>query len=393
MINNRYNNCIDIVKFAQYMRILEDELKKIKLKYKNIILYGAGSICNIIEPYLDRNVIAIVDKNISNNKISSPDRIKDYQFDCIIITAIEHQKEIIKYLVENFKINEEKIILLTQINFSIDNNNFIPKLETFTAGICTQKQLESKEYKKWIEICGEDNNKMHRKLWEFAFILDSLNRKKMLIPNKKGLGFAVGTEPLPSVLCNIDIEILATDLDFENANKKGWVNTNQHANNIEALNTKKLCSNEKFNQLCKFENVDMNNIPDSLTGFDFLWSACALEHLGSIELGLNYIHNSLKCLNPGGIAVHTLEYNCSSNTDTIVSGPTVLFRKQDIERIVDILEKDGHTIDKINFEDGILPYDKYVDFPPYDLNHHLKLKLDKYIVTSLGIVIQKKSQN
>lgn len=388
MISNRYNNGIDIVKFAQYIRTLEDELKKIKLKYKNIILYGAGSISNIIKPYLDKNVIAVVDKN---DKIYSPDKIKNYKFDCIIITAIEYQKEIIKYLTETFGIDEEKIILLTQINFTIEDNSSTSELKTFTSGICTQEQLESKEYKRWIKICGEDDNKMHRKLWEFAFILDSLNNKNMLCSGKKGLGFAVGTEPLPSVLCNMGIEILATDLDFENANEKGWVNTNQHATNLEALNTKNLCDNLKFKELCKFENVDMNNIPDSLMGFDFIWSACALEHLGSIELGLNYISNSLKCLKPGGIAVHTLEYNCSSNSDTIETGPTVLFRRQDIKRIVDVLGKEGHVVDKINFEDGSLPYDKYVDFPPYDLNHHLKLKLGKYVATSLGLVIQKKS--
>lgn len=134
----------------------------------------------------------------------------------------------------------------------------------------------------------------------------------------------MGEELLPSAFCSFGSKILATDLNFDEALGKGWVHTNQHAKNLEQLNNKKICNTEEFKRLCSFKNVDMNKIPKDLKNFDFIWSACALEHLGSIEQGEEFIHNSLQCLKPGGIAVHTTEYNFSSNDDTITFGPTVL---------------------------------------------------------------------
>ena len=37
--------------------------------------------------------------------------------------------------------------------------------------------------------------------------------------------------------------------------------------------------------------------------FDFVWSACAFEHLGSILNGLEFVVNSVKCLKPGGVVL------------------------------------------------------------------------------------------
>jgi cyclopropane fatty-acyl-phospholipid synthase-like methyltransferase len=36
---------------------------------------------------------------------------------------------------------------------------------------------------------------------------------------------------------------------------------------------------------CRFRRADMNAMPDTLGQFDFVWSACAFEHLGSIRQG------------------------------------------------------------------------------------------------------------
>ena len=78
----------------------------------------------------------------------------------------------------------------------------------------------------------------------------------------------------------------------------------------------------------------MRQLPPDLDGFNFTWSACAFEHLGSIKLGQEFIQNQMHCLRPGGVAVHTTEYNVLSNADTISEGETVLFRRRDVERIV-----------------------------------------------------------
>jgi 2-polyprenyl-3-methyl-5-hydroxy-6-metoxy-1,4-benzoquinol methylase len=258
--------------------------------------------------------------------------------------------------------------------------------------ICTQEQLESEVFQDWAERLGEARGHLHRKVWEWCFITQALYERNLLRSGVSGLGFAVGTEPLASLFCSLGTSICATDMLTDLAKERGWVDTNEHASGINALNVRSLCSDELLAKNCTFRHVDMNNIPDDLGGFDFIWSSCALEHLGSLGHGEAFIHNAMKCLKPGGFAIHTTEYNFSSNDFTLESGETVLYRRQDIERIVDQLKKAGHDID-MDFTAGCLSGDSFVDVPPYKHYPHLKLQLDKYVVTSVGIIIEKGFSN
>ncbi len=203
---------------------------------------------------------------------------------------------------------------------------------------------------------------MHRKIWEWCFITQALYERNLLRPGISGLGFAIGTEPLASLFCSLGASICATDIFTDIAKKQGWVDTNQHASGIQSLNSRKLCSDELFNQNCTFRHVDMNDIPSDMQDFDFIWSSCALEHLGSLKHGEEFIYNAMKCLKPGGFAIHTTEYNFSSNSSTISSGDTVLYRRQDIEKIIQHIREQGHYID-IDFTAGYLPSDAFIDLP------------------------------
>jgi hypothetical protein len=65
--------------------------------------------------------------------------------------------------------------------------------------------------------------------------------------------------------------------------------------------------------------------------YDFLWSSCALEHLGSLDAGLDFVVNAMDLLKPGGTAIHTTEFNLSSDDETLTSGPCVIYRRRDID--------------------------------------------------------------
>jgi SAM-dependent methyltransferase len=208
---------------------------------------------------------------------------------------------------------------------------------------------------------------LHRKLWEWCFITDVLDKEGMLSSGQKGLGFAVGREPLVSFFASRGVEILASDLDVERAANAGWVGSNEHAASLEMHNF-------SFNELGKF---------------DFVWSSCAFEHLGSLEHGLKYVENAMDCVKPGGIAVHTTEFNVGSNEETHSEGGTVIYRRQDIEELASRLRRDGHLI-KIKYNFGDQPSDYNVDVPPYTHDVHLKLHLMGHTTTSIGIVIRKK---
>ncbi len=133
----------------------------------------------------------------------------------------------------------------------------------------------------------------------------------------------------------------------------------------------------------------MNAVPADLDGqFDFCWSACALEHLGSIEAGLAFIERSVDCLVPGGVAVHTTEFNCSSDDDTLDHASTVLFRKRDLLALAERLRGRGHRID-LTFDLGDQPLDSHVDVAPYSADRHLKLQIERWVTTSFGLIVHK----
>ncbi len=271
--------------------------------------------------------------------------------------------------------------------------------EDFTKGgllkscLCNQKDLDSEALSTWLDTLAHPTasvSNRQRKTWEWCFIAQALSERELLQHSKRGLGFAVGTEPLPAFLASRGCEIVATDLSSDDREAAAWQETNQHASNLEELNAKGLCDEEKFKQLVSFRSVDMNHIPADLkqSQFDFVWSSCSLEHLGSLSKGMAFIESSLECLKPGGIAVHTTEFNLSSNLFTVDNQQTVIYRRRDIEALAKRLRARGHQIE-LDFTQGQAPADKFVDVPPYQSDNHLRLLLSGYVCTSIGLIIRK----
>jgi hypothetical protein len=262
--------------------------------------------------------------------------------------------------------------------------------------LCTQAQIESESLQFWSEKLRPawDGSRSglkilhHRKLWEWCFIAQALWERGLLRPGRRGLGFGVGREPLAALFANYGCEIVATDLDEASAKKEGWVDTHQHAARLEVLNDHGLCSPDSFGRRVKFREVNMNCIPRDLRDFDFTWSSCSFEHLGSIRRGQEFINNMLVCMKPGGVGVHTTEFNLSSNHETIDNAQTVLFRERDLNVMICSLRGSGHRIElDLSKGDGAL--DDYIDLPPYKPNPHLKLQFGAFVTTSVGLIIEK----
>jgi len=266
--------------------------------------------------------------------------------------------------------------------------DFLPKEHPFTkSSICRQADFLTKDYEYWCSVFKQKPF-FHRKQWEYVYILKTLSQRGMLLPGKKGLGFAVGTEPIPSVLASHGCHIVATDIDPVIGEEKGWANGNQLCRQVHDLNSLNICSTEHFENHCTYRPVDMNNIPEDLRAFDFNWSSCSFEHLGSIKKGLDFLYNQIQTLKPGGVAVHTTEYNISSNDETLETDNCVIFRRRDIEDVVTKIRNEGHNVAELDYSIGWLPFDYKVDEPPWGIPH-LRLKLGPYVCTSIGIVITK----
>jgi len=264
-----------------------------------------------------------------------------------------------------------------------------PQPIPFSSSLCHQAHFGLDQYRFWAEQLKE-RPKFQRKQWEFIYIAQALYERGFLTPGRKGLVFGAGQEQLPSLFASFGVEILATDQAAEDAERSGWSASLQHTFDLAALNQRGICTDRMFRELVSFTPVDMNAIPNSLDGqFDFCWSACALEHLGSLEHGLRFIENSMRTLRPGGVAVHTTEYNLSSNTDTLETEHCSYYRRRDIEGFIERMTGAGFDVAPIDWKLGEGFAERVIDLPPYAGRGepHIRLKAGMYDTTSIGLII------
>lgn len=234
--------------------------------------------------------------------------------------------------------------------------------------------------------------RFHRKLWEFVYVHHQLDAAGVLAPGRRGVGFGVGTEPLPAVFAARGAEILATDAPVDIGQAAGWADSAQFAAGKAALPRDGLCDEVAFERLVDFRHVDMTAIPDDVSGFDFCWSACCFEHLGSLQAGLDFVEQTVeRVLKPGGVAVHTTEFNLSSNDATLETGGTVIYRRRDLEGLIERLRSRGHEVTPLRIAPDSHPMDGWVDIPPYSSDAHLKLALGQFTCTSVGLIVRRKS--
>jgi SAM-dependent methyltransferase len=237
----------------------------------------------------------------------------------------------------------------------------------------------------------------HRKIWELCYICQVLFTEEKLTPDRRGLGFGCGQEPLPSVFAKYGVQVMATDLDQHRPEAEVWRLTDQHAVSAESFRRRDICPDEQCLARIEFRPLDMSSIPSEFDGqFDFCWSACALEHLGSLAKGLAFIENSLRTLKPGGVAVHTTEFTLNEG-ETIDNYPTVLYQARHLIEFAEEMRNKGYEVAEYDFSPGSGILDRFVDLPPWAHEHyippqhyaHLKLNIDGYTCTSMGMIIKK----
>lgn len=267
-----------------------------------------------------------------------------------------------------------------------------PNLETPTWQLCTAAQFDDPFY---LAVAGKlhfDPNRIHRKLWEWVYIVRVIERMIGDLSGKNGLTFGVGKEPMVAHFAANGANVLATDLDPAAASASGWIETQQHAASVENLQYPDICAPARLRRRVTFMPMDMNNIPKDISGFDFLWSSCSFEHLGSLDAGLKFVERAMHCLRPGGTAVHTTEFNVNSDDTTLETRGLSIYRRRDLVKLASRLARDGNSVPLINFERGTTVRDGYIDMPPYRSDLHLKLKVSGFVTTSFGLFARREAE-
>lgn len=256
--------------------------------------------------------------------------------------------------------------------------------------LCTQSDFFRPSYPFWIQKIGE-MPRFQRKMWELWYVCQALYERRMLEPGRRGIAFGVGQEPLPSLFASFGCDVLATDQGLPDAERQGWAATNQHASDLAGLYKNWLCDERTFAEHVSWQALDMREIPANLeNSFDFCWSTCAFEHLGSLQAGIDFVLESMNVLRPGGVAVHTTEFNLSSNKETLESEQVSIYRRFDMERLVEKLLAAGHEVEPFDWRPGNGILDHYIDLPPYRSFPHLKLRIEQYTCTSVGLIARKR---
>jgi SAM-dependent methyltransferase len=142
-----------------------------------------------------------------------------------------------------------------------------------------------------IRTMGEEP-RFHTKQWEYAQVLEA---KRRYAPNAKHLaGVGCGREPLIPILARQAEKLTATDLyDMTGA----WADAQERPDRIWP---------ELKNLVV--HPMDMRKVDLPHSSVDFIWSLCAVEHVGQAADVVDTVRQIGKLLAPGGIFVLTTEY-------------------------------------------------------------------------------------
>ena len=160
---------------------------------------------------------------------------------------------------------------------------------------------------------------LHRKWWEWAFIFDRLS-KAACSPWDARAGVRSGRRETAVLFAKLGASITATDAP----SGMNWTNISDGSDYKHWLFKSDIIDQEAFDDRVSFEYCDMNHISTHLTDYDFCWSSCCFEHLGSLQHGIDFVINSVE--RPlKSAALHATRRSLISPLMTRRSKPVLLF--------------------------------------------------------------------
>ena len=252
---------------------------------------------------------------------------------------------------------------------------------------CTRAQFNEPVYARWAAEMQQPALE-DRRQWAEIFILQALERYGMLRPGAQGLG--VGARPWtgPAIMAARGCSLVVSDLrpsgDDSPATSPAALNAM-----VEDLRFPTICADDIFDRQVHARSATTTDLGAALTAFDFAWSIGTLEHLGSIASAQSFMSDSIAALTLGGIAVHTTLLNSGSTMDTVDEASTVLFRRQDLERIAVDLVSRGHYVAQLAFDMGDPPIEPESGAVLAPKDPELAAALDELCPVPFGLIVRR----
>eukprot|EP01064_Diplonema_japonicum_P024194 TRINITY_DN346_c0_g2_i2.p1 TRINITY_DN346_c0_g2~~TRINITY_DN346_c0_g2_i2.p1 ORF type:complete len:371 (+),score=79.67 TRINITY_DN346_c0_g2_i2:64-1113(+) len=230
-----------------------------------------------------------------------------------------------------------------------------PDLTVLKSRVCSYTHAAQDWVAQYAIDVGDGPWTLHRKQWEFAVIMEALEKTDKLGEGKRGLGFAVGQEPLARYFVKRGSRVTVSDMPMTGKLRASWAKTGQHAGELENTWKPGVVTLDEYKEKADFVPVDMNNIPKELLQgqYDFIWSCGSLEHVGVGQASLKFILKSLEALKVGGVAAHTTEFVLSSKR-TFESEGMNFFTEEEIRDWVTVIESLGHKVIPLEFAAGTI---------------------------------------
>jgi hypothetical protein len=255
-----------------------------------------------------------------------------------------------------------------------------PDLDQPGSQLCTAAQFAEPAFAEIIGAMGLRPTRTRAK-WENAWLVSVLATAGLIAPGRRGLAIDPGRERVASLLASRGAEVLGIGADPGDAR------------GIEARRSRlfypEIVPIEEFDRLVRFAAFE----PTAIGGFpaasmDFCFSFGMPGRLRSIEATLAFIEASLAPLRPGGLALHCLDFNLSSDKTTWELPNLVLLRRCDIEALAERLAPAGHRILAFNTHPGTDLLDEQVSATPGGTSGH-RQRHGVVVATSFGLAIRK----
>lgn len=131
------NNEIDNLVFSQYFNSFNAQLRLLENNsYQRMLIYGAGTIGNMISKFFPEKTIAFVDQKadsetfsrVGNIKVISSTQITLETYDVIVISVLGREEEILSDLINNHHIDAHKIFTFKVVKENINEYREILKI-------------------------------------------------------------------------------------------------------------------------------------------------------------------------------------------------------------------------------------------------------------------------
>lgn len=207
----------------------------------------------------------------------------------------------------------------------------------------TSAQFDEPTYSEWMSTLSQDAEptELH---WGEAFVLQALHHYGVPIDRARVLGFGDGNA-LPAYFAGRGCSVLVA------AVRPDAVPGRDPGLALKNLHRSELCSASRFFEAVDFGVVDIHALPPGVADFDFLWSFGVADTASGRAGFARFIQESLRCLRPGGMALHLFHYSGlvgSQPPPQALAG----FGRAEIERIALSLIAQGQEVAQLKFDIG-----------------------------------------